>query len=268
MGIKQFVLLLLLVSANSIAGQQFFFGADQSYVNEMEDCGERYFEGGVEKDVHEIFADHGCNLVRLRLWHTPSWYDQLNAGNRYSDLGDIKKSIQRVKDAGMQVLLNFHLSDNWADPGKQIVPEAWLPVVDNTELLSDSLYQYISSTLYSLSSDDLLPELVQIGNETNRGILLSPEQNETWQMEWPRNAILFNSAIRAVRDFESNENKEIKIALHFAAPSEIEWLAETFTENGVTDYDIIAMSYYWAWHQPNYDSRSWRNYNQIKRIIW
>ena len=61
----------------------------------MEDCGVVYKENGVEKDVYQIFADHNCNLVRLRLWHTPSWYDQLNSGNRYSDFADVKKSIQK-----------------------------------------------------------------------------------------------------------------------------------------------------------------------------
>jgi arabinogalactan endo-1,4-beta-galactosidase len=100
-------------------GQSFYFGADLSYVNEMEDCGVSYKEDGKPKDVHEMFADHGCNLVRLRLWHTPSWYDGLNNGNRYSDLADVKIAIGRAHAAGMEVLLDFHLSDNWADPGKQ-----------------------------------------------------------------------------------------------------------------------------------------------------
>ena len=250
MDIKPIGLLVLLFTNSLCLGQNFFFGADQSYVNEMEDCGERYFEDQQEKDVHQIFADHGCNLVRLRLWHTPSWYDMLNQGKRYSDIEDVKKSIRRVKEAGMQVLLNFHLSDNWADPSKQIIPSAWMEIADETELLADSLYGYVSRTMKELKTENLLPEMVQIGNETNRGILLTPEQNQTWQMEWPRNAQLFNAAIQAVRDFERNENSNVKIALHFAAPSEIEWLAEEFASNGVVDFDIIAMSYYWAWHRP------------------
>ena len=73
--------------------QEFYLGADQSYVNEMEDCGAVYKENGVEKDVYQIFADHGANLIRLRLWHTPAWYDSLNNGQRYSDLEDVKISI-------------------------------------------------------------------------------------------------------------------------------------------------------------------------------
>ena len=128
-----------------LPAQGFLFGNDLSYVNEMEDCGVDYFEDGVQKDPYDIFGDRGCNLVRLRLWHTPSWYDTLNSGERYSDLNDIKLAIARAKQKGFSVLLDFHLSDNWADPSKQLVPLAWLPGVDDLELLKDSLYNYLFS---------------------------------------------------------------------------------------------------------------------------
>lgn len=242
----QIITFLFLASFCVQLDAQFYFGADQSYVNEMEDCGADFKENGQPKDVYQIFADHGCNLVRLRLWHTPSWYDGLNQGKRYSDLNDVKKSIARAKAQGMEVLLDFHLSDNWADPSKQIIPAAWMPVADHLDALKDSLYNYIFYTLTTLNAEGLLPEMVQIGNETNRGILLTPEQNQEWTLEWDRNAPLFNRAIEAVRDVAPN----IKVALHLADPSEIEWLMSDFTSNGVTDFDVIAMSYYWAWHKP------------------
>ena len=79
----------------SLWSQEFKFGADLSYVNEMEDCGVNYLQEGEEKDVYQIFNDFGCNLLRYRLWHTPSWYDTLNTGQRYSDLDDVKKSINQ-----------------------------------------------------------------------------------------------------------------------------------------------------------------------------
>ena len=113
-----------------IQSQTFYLGADLSYVNELEDCGVVYKENQVAKDPYQVFSEYGCNLVRLRLWHTPSWYDTLNSGNRYSDLKDVKLSIARAKQNNMHTLLDFHLSDNWADPSKQLVPKAWLPVVD------------------------------------------------------------------------------------------------------------------------------------------
>lgn len=204
---------LFLFLSSQLSSQSFYFGADMSYVNELEDCGVEYQENQVQKDPYAIFEDYGCNLVRLRLWHTPSWYDQLNDGKRYSDLADVKLAIARAKQHNLSVLLDFHLSDNWADPGKQLVPQAWLPVVDDTEILKDSLYKYLFETLSDLHKDDLLPEMIQIGNETNKGILLSPTDNAVWTLDWERNAILFKEAIRAVEDFEQTTGEDVKTYL-------------------------------------------------------
>ncbi len=242
---------LLVFSGSSLPAQTFFFGADLSYVNEMEDCGVVYKEQGQPKDLYQIFADHNCNLVRLRLWHTPAWYDTLNTGKRYADFQDLRKSIQRAKAKGMKVLLDFHLSDTWADPNRQLVPVAWEGVVDNLPVLKDSLYNYISSTLLALNSEGLLPEMVQIGNETNRGIMLSPAVDAAgWSLDWDRNSQLFKRAIEAVRAVENTTGKTIQVALHIAGPADAWWLMEGFWNHGVTDFDIIGLSYYWAWHQP------------------
>jgi len=250
---KQYSLLLitiLWVSIISLRAQNFYFGNDLSYIHEMEDCGAAYKENGLAKDPFAIIRDHGGNLVRVRLWHTPSWYDQLNAGNRYSDLQDVILSIYRAKSLGFDVLLDFQLSDTWADPSHQVVPAAWASVVNNLPVLQDSLYNYIHQTLSILQQAGLLPDMVQIGNETNKGILLSQAVNDQgWSVNWARNAALFNTAISAVRAVESESGKPIKIALHIADPSELDWWIGQFVNNGVTDFDIIGMSYYHAYHQ-------------------
>ena len=120
--------MLFVTSSIHVSAQNFYFGNDLSYVREMEDCGAGYTENGVSNDPYTILKEHGCNLVRLRLWHTPSWYDALNLGNRYSDLNDVILSSFRAKSLGMQVLLDFQLSDTWADPTHQVVPAAWASV--------------------------------------------------------------------------------------------------------------------------------------------
>jgi len=247
----KYVLLLALWSCLLTAQPDFYLGADLSYVNEMEDCGVRYKEAGTEKDPYAIFADAGANLVRLRLWHTPSWYDDLNDGNRYSDFADVKRSIARAKENGMSVLLDFHLSDTWTDPSRQIVPAAWASVVDDLPALEDSLYNYVHATLLALDVDSLLPDMVQIGNETNKGIMQSEAADAAgWALDWPRNAALFNRGIRAVRDVETETGKEIEVAIHVAGPTNAGWIFDGFQEHGVTDFDVIGLSYYWAWHQP------------------
>jgi arabinogalactan endo-1,4-beta-galactosidase len=97
----------------------FYLGADLSYVNEMEDCGAVYKNSSnQEADVFDIFETAGANLVRVRLWHNPTW-------TNYSNLEDVKKTIRRAKDNNMAVLLDFHYSDTWADPSKQEIPLAW-----------------------------------------------------------------------------------------------------------------------------------------------
>jgi hypothetical protein len=138
-------------------------GADLSYVNEVEDAGAVYRRSGVQVDPYKLFADSGCRVVRLRLWHTPSI-------NAYSGLSDVQRSIRRAKAAGMQVLLDFHYSDFWADPGRQDIPAAWKDITDRN-ILGDSLYGYTYRTLMTLHREGLLPEMVQTGNEINGEIL-------------------------------------------------------------------------------------------------
>ncbi len=247
--IKIFLLFSLLGLPSQLWPQSFYFGADLSYVNEMENCGAVYYDGGEVKDPYQIFAENSCNLVRLRLWHTPSWYDTLNSGQRYSDLNDVKKSIRRAKTAGMQVLLDFHLSDTWADPANQLIPKAWQEVAKDLPSLSDSLFFYIKNTLLDLHQSDLLPEMVQIGNETNKEILLTPEENDQPRaIDWNRNAALFNSAIQAVREVEEQVDSKIDIILHISGPASASWYIENFISQEVTDFDIIGLSYYWQWH--------------------
>jgi arabinogalactan endo-1,4-beta-galactosidase len=227
-------------------------GADLSYLNEMEDCGAIYYDAdGNASDPYELFSEAGCQLVRLRLWHTPSWYDTLNSGQRYSDLEDVKISIQRSKANNMPVLLDFHLSDFWADPSRQWIPDAWADIAEDLPLLQDSLFNYLHQTLLALHSEGLLPEMIQIGNETNREILQTIEANEAnAPIDWQRNEVLFNTAIQAVRAAESQLNVPIKIMLHFAGPDETAHFVDAFTEAGIVDFDLIGMSYYWQWHQP------------------
>src|SRR5262245_20406048 len=100
-----------LCAVAQLDARELLLEGDLSYINEMEDCGARYSYQGERRDPYEIFRAAGANVVRLRLWHTPTW-------TKYSNLADVKRSIKRAKAAGMQVMLAFHYSDTWADPQK------------------------------------------------------------------------------------------------------------------------------------------------------
>ena len=225
---------------NETKDSTFYRGGDLSYVNEVEDCGAVYYnEQGEEKDPYQIFKAAGTDLVRLRLWHNPDWTD-------YSDFEDVKKAIARAKALDMEVLLDFHYSDDWADPQKQKVPAAWLPIVDNTPALGDSLYNYTFAVLEKLHESGLIPEFVQVGNETNIEILQDPE-GEYGQINWTRNAFLINKGLQAVRDAATQFDEEIQSFLHIAQPENALWWFEEAQLNGVTDYDWIGISYYPKW---------------------
>ncbi len=219
----------------------FYYGADLSYVNEMIDCGAFYKnEDNQVKDPYTIFSEAGTNLVRVRLWYSPDW-------TAYSDFQDVKKTIQRAKEEDMEVLLDFHYSDTWTDPQKQHVPAAWEAYLEDQEKLGSLLYEYTYKTLNDLAKEQLLPEMVQVGNEINPMILQG--EKLVWPIDWDRNAYLINKGIEAVRVVSKEQNQEIGVMLHIAQPENALWWFKEATENGLTDYDWIGLSYYPLWSE-------------------
>src|SRR5262245_15191239 len=110
------ILAFLILTLSTLAAQEkpsdFMKGADVSFLAEIEDMGGKFYEKGVYKDVLDLFKDHGFNYVRLKIWHTPR--------KNYDNLEKVLRTAQRAKARGFRLLLNFHYSDGWADPQKQI----------------------------------------------------------------------------------------------------------------------------------------------------
>ena len=219
--------------------QDVWRGVDLSYVNEMEDCGAVYRSEGEAADPYAIFANKGANLVRLRLWHDPDWTE-------YSTLADVTRSIWRARQHEMAVLLDFHYSDDWADPGNQIIPAAWR-AAKTTEKLAQLLHDYTYKTLMTLDGQGLLPEYVQVGNEINTELLLTEEVPKHTQINWERNVVLLNAGISAVRRASEDSGKVIGLMLHVAQPENVEPWVDAAAEAGILDFDIIGLSYYAKW---------------------
>ncbi len=211
----------------------FYFGVDLSYVNEMDDCGAVYQEDGQSRDAFALFSEHGANLVRARLWHNPDWTD-------YSTLADVTRTFTRAKEANMATLLSVHYSDNWADPGKQAIPAAWKEMSEAE--LPETLYQYTYDVMRELHDQGVMPNFVQIGNETNAGLVKHIDG-----LDWPRDAQLFNAGIRAVRDIAAETGTSPQIVLHVAQPENAGWWFRESAQHGVTDFDVIGLSYYPQW---------------------
>ena len=218
----------------------FYQGADLSYVNELEDVGVKYHKDGSEVDPFTLIHGYGANIVRLRLWHNPTW-------TNYSTLEDVKRSMRRAKSAGLDVLLDFHYSDTWTDPQQNLVPAAWKPVVKYSSLLADSVYNYTYRTLEHLNRVGLLPVMVQIGNETNFNIMVA-DNNDLEPVNFARNVKLFNAGLKAVSDFNAKYGKQILTMLHVALDpgSASTWLSR-HKRYGLNYFDLLGLSYYPQW---------------------
>ncbi len=262
--IAGFFLLLNLLMLNSISAQDqpFYFGADLSFVNQMEDCGADYLRDGVSEDPFRIFADEGGNLVRVRLWVDPSWWQEPlhqpgGVKPYYGGLEDAKKTIERAQAEGMEVMMGFHYSDFWADPGRQLIPRGWLDVAENPVALADSVYHYTKLVLEELDSEGLMPEFVKVGNENNPGIMIHIPEEDSFETagtvysegDWQRHADIFNSGISAVREVGATASIKPKISLHWSNLEGLEWWYSNLISYGVTDFDVIGFSYYYAWHE-------------------
>jgi len=213
-----------------------YLGGDLSYVNEMEDCGAVYRLHGKPIDAFKLLKKEGGNLVRVRIWVNPTW-------TKYSNYPDVLRTIRRAHAARLQVLLDFHYSDDWADGGKQIAPAAWATL--STDGQVKALHDYTLDTLRKLDADGAMPEMVQVGNETNPELLGGKVPGEP--INWVRNAKLLNAGIAAVHEAGRAGSIAPRIMLHIAQPENVLPWFDDAAKAGVTGYDIIGISYYKKW---------------------
>jgi arabinogalactan endo-1,4-beta-galactosidase len=213
-----------------------YLGGDLSYVNEMEDCGAVYRLRGKPIDPFKLLKQEGGNLVRVRIWVNPTW-------TKYSNYPDVLKTIRRAHAAGLQALLDFHYSDDWADGGKQIAPAAWAKL--DTDGQVKALHDYTLETLRKLDADGAMPEMVQVGNETNPELLGGKIPGGP--IDWVRNARLLNAGVQAVQEAGRSGSIAPRIMLHIAQPENVLPWFDDAVKAGVTGYDLIGISYYKKW---------------------
>ncbi len=242
--------------------QDFIMGADLSYTNQVQDYGGIYRDSSTAKDPFLICKHRGTNLIRVRLFHNPTWTKNLNNGKYYNDLSDVMRTIRRAKNAGMWVNLDLHYSDTWADPHKQDLPAAWQGL--NLATLKDSIYQYTLNVLNQLAAQNLTPEMIQIGNENNNGMCfpLGKITNNNFQSF----AELLKSGIRAVRDFSINSTIKPQIILHVAQLHDADWWANgVMNVAGVQDFDVLGISHYYQWANINTMPEIGATISQLKK---
>lgn len=211
-------------------------GVDVSSILAIEKAGVvMYNEYGNRQDIFKTLSENGVNYIRVRVWNSP--YDA--AGNSYGagncDVITAAEIGRRAAEYGMKLLVDFHYSDFWADPGKQTPPKAWKNYSHDQK--KQAIYDFTAKSLRTISDAGADIGMVQVGNETN---CFFCGEDDMYKI-----SDLFSSGCKAVREFD----RSVLIALHFANPATgyFDWYAKVLNECRV-DYDVFAASYYPYWH--------------------
>ncbi len=239
---------LAYTNTGAVDTDDFIRGVDASTLDMLEDLGAVYYQNGVQGDALTILHNNGANYVRLKLWVDP--YDA--NGNAYgggnNDYATTLALAQRAKNLGMGILIDFHLSDFWADPANQIKPKAWENLTYSQ--LQTTVYNYMKTTLNNFASAGIVPDMVQVGNEISAGILYEDGQivvNGT--EDFSGLAGLLEYAIAGVRD-SSAANTKIILHLDMGGQNSLyTWFFRgLLTESPNLDFDVFGLSYYPMWH--------------------
>jgi len=208
-------------------------GGDVSTLKKNEDFGGAYFtSGGTRTDPLTILRGAGMNYGRLKVW--------VNPADGYNNKARVLTMASRIKAQGMKLLVDFHYSDSWADPGKQVKPAAWANL--SLAQLNTAVYNHTFDVLNSLKNQGTTADMVQIGNEINPGMLLPTGSTSNWG----NLAQLLTSGINAAKAVSSST----LIMLHLAEGGNNGLFRSWFdqaTSRGV-QFDVIGASYYCYWH--------------------
>ena len=229
----------------------FIKGADISTLLEAEQHGATFYnQNGQQQDAIAILKANGVNYVRLRLWVDPQDANGNTYGGGSNNLENTLALAKRVKAQGIKLLLDFHYSDFWTDPGKQFKPKAWEKM--DYPQLKTAIHDYTRDTIARFKKEGVLPDMVQIGNEINGG-LLWPE-GKSWGQgggEFDRVAGLLNAAISGMKE-NLTDGEQVKIMLHLAEGTKndtFRWWFDEITKRDVP-FDIIGLSMYTYWNGP------------------
>jgi arabinogalactan endo-1,4-beta-galactosidase len=253
----------------------FILGADISSVPESDDFGTAFIDtDGTQKSMLELLKAHGFNYVRLRTFLNPLAAFGYGSGNgcnakaeAYNDLEHTVAFASEVKAAGMGLLVDFHYSDTWADPGKQVIPEQWRGV-QSVDALAGLVQAYTTEAVAALVAAGARPDMVQVGNEITPGMLIhvptattdcygnnsqtNPGVNGS-AANWDNLAALLRAGIDGVREVDET----IDIMLHIENTESLagvsSWVRDA-EQRGV-EFDVLGLSAYEAFQGP---STAWR----------
>ena len=233
------IFLTLFIGKDAVA--QFVKGADIGWLSQMEASGYQFYDtNNVQMECLDILQSRQINTVRLRVWVNPS-SDRING---HCSKKEVAEMALRAKNRGMRVMIDFHYSDSWADPGKQNKPAAW-STHSFSQLLTD-VYNHTFEVLDTLKSIGATPDWAQIGNEISGGMLWPDGSTNNW----PKLAQLLNKGYDAAKAVDSTIQVVIQIN-NGHDNSLFRWFFDNAESNGVR-YDMIGASYYPYWDGQDY----------------
>jgi arabinogalactan endo-1,4-beta-galactosidase len=208
-------------------------GGDVSTLAKNEAFGGTYFDsGGTRRDPLVLLRDSGMNYARLKVW--------VNPADGYNNKARVLTMAQRIKSLGMGLVIDFHYSDSWADPGQQNKPAAWQGL--SFTQLRDAVYNHTFDVLNSLEAQGTTADIAQIGNEINGGMLWPDGSTNNWN----NLAQLLIAGADAAKDVSSST----RVMLHLAEGgnnSQHRWWFDNAVSRGVP-FDVIGVSHYIYWH--------------------
>ncbi len=224
-----------------LLADEFIRGMDISSLPEIEEKGGKFYDfDGKEYEGLDIIKKYGVNYIRLRIWNEPQ---NVPESGGYCDLDHTIRMAKRIKAKGFKFFLDFHYSDWWADPGKQNKPKAWEDL--SFDELVQAVYEYTYHVLEELDKAKAYPDMVQIGNEIRSGMLFP----DGMVQNWPKLAKLINAGVKAVRD--TQKDRPTAVVIHLDQGGKYHYFEDFFDKaiaHGVTDFDVIGLSYYPFWH--------------------
>lgn len=219
---------------------QFVKGMDVSMIKELESFGASYYLAGERRELFDILQRCGVNMIRLRIWLDPYDEDGNPYGGGMNDLPTTIELAKRAARSGLSLLLDFHYSDFWADPAKQIKPKSWKELQGIA--LETAVYLHTVNTLKAMKNEGLVPEMIQIGNEITNGLLWPDGHADN-----PEAMIsLLQVGIRGAR--EICPDAKIMFHLDFGTDNSMyrKWFDRIAPYH--PDFDVIGMSYYPHWN--------------------
>ncbi|WP_428331303.1 glycoside hydrolase family 53 protein [Mucilaginibacter sp.] len=213
-----------------VVAATFAKGADISWVTQMESSGVKFYDKtGTQQDLFALMKSLGFNSIRLRAWVNPT--------DGWCNTADLVAKAIRAKNAGMKIMIDFHYSDVWADPGHQTKPAAWASMDINA--LTTTLGTYTVNVMNTLKTNGITPDWVQVGNETNDGMLWEDGRASKSMANF---AALIKSGYAAVKSVSSTTKVIVHISNGFDNTL-FRWMFDGLKANGA-QWDIIGMSLY------------------------